>query len=148
MWEKIKRAIKRTYRNFPTWWTTDAKNRVITVLLALCLILLAWVVLAVEDPYRVDADELLVVEGGGFKYYSRVWDDGRRWTWDIYVEPETDAMLMRLTEEWWIGGDRRTPVQVVQLVAPVPPRVVYWLEKRATKHLDRLEDEGVWYRPN
>ena len=144
-WEKLKRVLKRTYRNWPTWWKADVKNRVITVLFAACLILLALVVFAQERLELADG-EWLITEGD-FKYFSRVWDDGSRYTMDIYVQPETDAMLMRTTWEWWIGGDRRNTVQVVQIAAPMPPRVVYWLEKRAGKHLDRLEEEGVWVRP-
>jgi hypothetical protein len=81
------------------------------------------------------------------KWRVRVWDDGSRYTMMIMVQPEMDHMLMRIHYQWWPNGDRTQPMEEWQIAPPIPPRVLHWMERRISKHLDRLEAEGVYVRP-
>jgi len=142
------REVRYRWRNIKKWYRRDDWNKLtaFVTLVALVLILMWCTVPARSGTIELSDGEWVTIDGE-MKYFSRVWDDGRRFTIDIYVQPEMDRMLMRTTCEWWANGNRNNPVQVVQNTAPIPPRVLYWMEKRIGKHLDRLEAEGVYTRP-
>lgn len=141
--------LRGYWENCKRWYARDDWNKItaFAALVALILIMF-WCTAPAESDVveRLDDGEWLGLDGEK-KYFSRVWGDGRRFRIDIYVQPEMDCMLIRIHEEWWIDGDRGTTTQVQEIAAPLPPRIIYWIEKRAGKHLDRLEDEGVYVRP-